>query len=164
MIFRRVNALRSIACLAAAATAPLFAADPVASGTAAAPSVVPEVARHPDLAGTAWKLVKIVYGDDSTHVPGDPELYTVAFGADGNAAFRIDCNRGRATWKSEGEGRIAFGPVAATRAACPPGSLHDRVLKDLPHFRSYVVERGNLFLSLWADGGTYEFAPRAAAP
>jgi len=42
---------------------------------------------------------------------------------------------------------------------CPPGSLHDQIVKQLPHVRSYVMKDGRLFLSLMADGGIYEFEP-----
>ena len=44
-----------------------------------------------------------------------------------------------------------------TRAACPPGSLHDRLVRQWPFIRSYVIKDGRLFLSLMADGGVYEF-------
>ena len=43
---------------------------------------------------------------------------------------------------------------------CPPGSLHDQLVKQLPYVRSYVIREGKLFLSLMADGGTYEFESR----
>jgi para-nitrobenzyl esterase len=42
---------------------------------------------------------------------------------------------------------------------CPPGSLHDRLAKDWEFVRSYTIKDGHLFLSLLADGGTYEFEP-----
>ena len=48
---------------------------------------------------------------------------------------------------------------AVTRAMCPPGSLHDRVVKDMEYVRSYVMKDGHLFLSLMADGGIYELEP-----
>jgi para-nitrobenzyl esterase len=52
-----------------------------------------------------------------------------------------------------------FGPLALTRAMCPPGSMHDRVVRDWEYVRSYVLEDGHLFLSLMADGGIYEYEP-----
>jgi heat shock protein HslJ len=116
------------------------------------------------LVGTAWKLVKIAYGDDSTHTPDDPEKYTLSFLADSRVVARIDCNRGNGTWKSPEPGRIEFGLMATTRAMCPPGSLHDRVVRDLPNFRSYLLKDGKLFLSLMADGGIYEFEPFTPPP
>jgi len=55
--------------------------------------------------------------------------------------------------------QLVFGPMAMTRAMCPPGSLHDRIVKDMPYVRSYVIKDGHLFLSLMADGGIYELEP-----
>ena len=81
------------------------------------------------------------------------------FGVDGNLSMQIDCNRGRATWKATEPNQLEIGPLAATRAMCPPGSLHDRVVKDMEYVRSYVMKDGHLFLSLMADGGIYEFEP-----
>lgn len=74
-------------------------------------------------------------------------------------AARIDCNRGNCAWKSPVPGRIEFGPMSTRRAMCPPGSLHDLVVCDLPHFRSYVLKDGKIFPALKADGGIYEFEP-----
>jgi para-nitrobenzyl esterase len=47
--------------------------------------------------------------------------------------------------------------MAATRAECPPGSLHDQIVRQLPNVRSYVLKGDRLYLSLMADAGTYEF-------
>jgi para-nitrobenzyl esterase len=98
-------------------------------------------------------------GDGTVLTPDDKSKYTLAFGADGLLSARIDCNRGRGGWKSPEKSRLELGPMAVTRAACPPGSLHDRIVKDLPYVRSYVLKDGRLHLSLMADGGTYEFEP-----
>jgi para-nitrobenzyl esterase len=78
---------------------------------------------------------------------------------DGSLIARIDCNRGRGSWKSSGPSQVAFGPLALTRAKCPPGSLHDQLIKQWPYVRSYILKDGHLFLSLMADGGIYEFEP-----
>jgi len=67
--------------------------------------------------------------------------------------------RGRGTWKSSGSNQIQFGPLAITRAACPRGSLHDQIVKQWSHIRSYVMKDGHLFLALMADGGIYELEP-----
>lgn len=42
---------------------------------------------------------------------------------------------------------------------CPPGSLHDQVVKHWEYVRSYVIKDDHLFLSLMADGGVDEFEP-----
>jgi para-nitrobenzyl esterase len=111
------------------------------------------------LTGTSWQLVKFRGGDDTVLRPDDSSKYTIAFLKDGILAARIDCNRARGSWKSDGPSRLEFGPMAITRAQCPPGSLHDRIVKHLPYMVSYVIKDGHLFLSLIADGGIYEFEP-----
>ena len=113
------------------------------------------------LAGTSWRLVKFQGGDGRTLTPDDRSKYAIEFGSDGRVTARIDCNRGSGTWKSAGPNHLQFGPLASTRAACPPGSLHDQILKQWGNIRSYVIRDGHLFLSLMADGGIYEFEPTA---
>jgi heat shock protein HslJ len=111
------------------------------------------------LAGTSWRLVKFEGGDDTVLKPDDPSKYAVEFAADGNLSARVDCNRGRGTWKSAGSNQITLGPMALTRAQCPPGSLHDQIVKQWGNIRSFVIRNGHLFLALMADGGIYEFEP-----
>ena len=86
-------------------------------------------ASSPPLAGTSWQLVRFQGSDDTVVTPDDGSEYTLSFAADGRIAARIDCNRGSGTWKSSGPGQLAFGPLALTRAMCPPESLHDRIVK-----------------------------------
>lgn len=107
----------------------------------------------------AWRLVRFQGGDGTVLTPDDRAKYTIQFMPDGRLVARIDCNRGRGTWKSAGPNQLEFGPLALTRAQCPPGSLHDRIVKHWSYFRSYVMRDGHLFLSLMADGGIYEFEP-----
>ena len=111
------------------------------------------------LGGTSWQLVKFQGGDGAVLMPDDKVKYTIAFTADGNLNVRFDCNRGRGTWTSPGPNQLQFGPLALTRAMCPPGSLHDHIVRQWPFVRSYTIKGGNLFLSLMADGGSYEFEP-----
>lgn len=111
------------------------------------------------LAGTSWQLVRFEGGDDTVLTPDDRSKYTLEFGSDGQVNARIDCNRGRGTWKSEGPNHLELGPLALTRAQCPSGSLHDHLVKQWEYIRSYVIRDGHLFLALMADGGIYEFEP-----
>jgi para-nitrobenzyl esterase len=115
--------------------------------------------QSPELAGTSWQLVKFEGSDDKTLTPDDRSKYTIEFAAAGQLTARVDCNRGRGTWKSTGPKQIAFGPLALTRAMCPAGSLHDQIVKQWGNIRSYVIRDGHLFLALMADGGIYEFEP-----
>ena len=73
------------------------------------------------LAGTSWQLVKFQGSDDKTLTPDDGAKYTIEFDAGGRLNARIDCNRGRGTWKSSGPNQLQFGPLALTRAMCPAG-------------------------------------------
>jgi para-nitrobenzyl esterase len=109
------------------------------------------------LEGSAWQLVAFRGGDRTLLQPGDPSGYTLRFEADGVFTARIDCNRARGGWKSAAAGRLELGPMAATRAECAPGSMHDHIVRHLPDVRSYVLKGGRLYLSLMADGGSYEF-------
>jgi heat shock protein HslJ len=119
----------------------------------------------PSLAGTTWQLVRFQGSDGTTLTPDDRAKYTIEIGAGGRVNARVDCNRGRGTWKSAGANQIEFGPLALTRVTCPAGSLHDQIVKQWVYVRSYVVKDGHLFLSLMADGGIYEFEPlKKAAP
>ena len=113
----------------------------------------------PGLGGTSWQLVEFQGGDETILTPDDRSKYTVDFGTDGRVTVRIDCNRGSGTWTSEGPNHLVFGPLALTRAQCPPGSLHDRIVRDWEYVRSYVIENDHLFASLMADAGIYEFEP-----
>lgn len=112
------------------------------------------------LGGVVWQLVKFQGGDGKVLTPAG-EKYTLEFGSDGRARARVACNRGSGTFKTDGNSRIEFGPMAVTRAMCPPGAMdmHDHILKQLPYVRSYVIKDGRLVLSLMADGGIYEFEP-----
>jgi para-nitrobenzyl esterase len=121
--------------------------------------IEPEGADLPELAGTAWKLVKIQSMDDSVALPAGDTAYTIAFNADGSAAMQIDCNRGNANWNSPGPKQLTFGPIAATRAMCPPGSIDHQFVRELGFVRSYVLEGGNLHLATMADGSIIEFEP-----
>ena len=115
------------------------------------------------LAGTSWQLMRFEGMDETSRTPDDRAKYTIEFKADGALAVRLDCNRGRGTWKSEEPGRLELGPLALTRAMCPPGSLHDQMVKHWSYVRSYFLKDGHLFLSLMADGGIYDFEPLAGA-
>ena len=122
---------------------------------------VPPVSATVDtsLEGTYWQLVKFQGSDGTTLTPDDRAKYTIEFVTGGQLTARVDCNRGRGTWKLSGSNQVQFGPLALTRAKCAEGSLHDQVVKQWNYIRSYVMKDGHLFLSLMADGGIYEFEP-----
>lgn len=144
--------------------------------TACVTAVTPAPTAAPSpLAGTQWQLVAFesMSDEQGTARPPDPANYTLAFGVDGRASLRLDCNRGSATWKASAatgdtpgrrSGSLEFGALATTRAMCPPASLEPRVAKALPFVRSYLLMDGRLHLSLLADGGILVFAPAPRPP
>lgn len=111
------------------------------------------------LAGTTWQLARIRAADDAVE-PRNPAEYTLRFDSDGRVAVRADCNRGGGGWTTDGAS-LTFGPLAMTRAMCPPGSLHDRFVAQLAQVRSYRLEDGRLHLATAADGVVIEFEPLA---
>jgi para-nitrobenzyl esterase len=113
----------------------------------------------PPLGGTSWQLVKFQGGDGKILTPDNQANYTLSFGSNGALTARIDCNRGRGSWTSPAPGQVRLSLLALTRAMCPPGSMHDQVVRQWSYVRSYVVKDGHLYLSLMADGGIYEFEP-----
>lgn len=158
---------RGVRCALALSTA-------VVSACATTAMPAPTAASSP-LAGTQWQLVAIESMSDveGTARPPDPAKYTLDFGNDGRANLRLDCNRGSATWQANAatgdtpgrrSGSLEFGALASTRAMCSPASLESRVVKALPHVRSYLLMDGRLHLSLFADGGILVFAPAPRPP
>jgi heat shock protein HslJ len=105
-----------------------------------------------------WNLVRILMMDGAVHVPDHPAKYTLELGSDGRASIRSDCNRGSAAYTLDGHS-LAFGPIATTRATCPPGSLSDRYLQQLGFVASYLERDGKLHLATRADGAILDFQP-----
>jgi para-nitrobenzyl esterase len=131
----------------------------VASACSTSGPASPAQTPSSDLAGTSWRLVQFRGGDDQVLTPDDRSKYTVRFNADGTVAVRLDCNRGRGTWKSPEGSQLELGQLALTRAMCPQMTLHDQMARQWTFIRSYVIRSGHLFLSLMADGGIYELEP-----
>ena len=111
------------------------------------------------LSGTTWRLVKFQGGDGTMQKPPIPDHFTLEFLTGGALAARIDCNRGRGSWKITPPSGIALDTKVMTRAFCGPDSIDVQIMKHLPMIRSFTMKNGHLFLSLMADGGNYEFEP-----
>jgi heat shock protein HslJ len=113
-----------------------------------------------ELTGTTWQLMSMqstAPGEQPSITIADPSKYTVTFGDDGKAGFRVDCNRGNSTWKIEAadpdSGGMTFGPIALTRMACPKPSHDAQVAAALGRVRTYLISGGKLNMSLEADSG-----------
>jgi para-nitrobenzyl esterase len=118
---------------------------------------IPVEITQPGPGGTSWRLVKFVGSNGKMLTALDRSKYQVNFEIDGSVSVRMDCNRGRGTWKSPQPGQLEFGPLVLTRAMCPQAELTNRLARDWANMRSYVFNDGRLFISLMADAGTYEF-------
>ena len=118
------------------------------------------------LVGTTWRLVSIESMSDEqpTTTIDDPAKYTVTFGADGRAAFQVDCNRGNGSWTAAAaasdSGSLSFGPIALTKMFCPQPSVDTTVAADLGRVRSYLLSDGKLHLSMEADSGIMHWEPQ----
>jgi len=93
-------------------------------------------------------------------------IYTMQLSADGTVSMRLNCNRANGRWSSEpsadpSSGRFEFGPLAVTRAFCPPPSLDQQMAAQAQYVRSYLLRNGRLSLSLMADGGIWLWEPAA---
>ena len=98
------------------------------------------------LTDTGWQLVSIDSADGPTPVEG-PSTFTVTFGADGHAAFLLDCNRGSGSWQATDSGTLSFGPIAVTLMMCPQPSLDTRVAAALSGVGGWRIEDGQLTMT-----------------
>ncbi len=158
---------RSFILLSAAAACAKPSEKPAEQAPPASPAPVETPAPAPtdaagSLGGTSWRVVRFQGGDERILAPADRDLFTLAFGSDGQVAIRADCNRGTGTWSSTGSSGLKFGPIASTLALCAQPTIGDRYLRDFEYMRSYVRRDGKLYISLMADGGIWEFEPMAA--
>jgi len=109
-----------------------------------------------EVLGATWAWVSFITPVEQIDVDA-PDRYTIALDAEGLVALRADCNRGSGAYSVEADRRIAFGPIALTRAMCPPGSLSDRFTREVGRATSYFLSDGDLFLELPMDSGTLRF-------
>jgi heat shock protein HslJ len=88
--------------------------------------------------------------------PDDPSRYTLELLPDRAAAVRADCNRGRGSYRLDGS-KLGFGPLATTRAMCPPGSLSDAYLQQLAIAASWTIVDGRLAIATAMDSSILHF-------
>jgi len=126
------------------------------------PSTTPAAAvATPTLAGTSWRLASFQANDDGSQAlrPGSPDGFTLSFGQDGRLAVKLDCNRGNGPWQAVAAdatgGTLSLGPVATTRAMCPPDAVGSRLAQDLPALRTWRLQDNRLHTGLPADAGVY---------
>lgn len=130
------------------------------SGTPISPTAATAPAA-PSLEGTSWRLASFQTNDDGSKPlrPGAPDGFTLSFGKDGRLAVKLDCNRGNGPWQAVATdatgGTLSLGPVATTRAMCPPDAVGTRLAQDLPALRTWRLQDNRLHTGLPADAGVY---------
>jgi para-nitrobenzyl esterase len=107
------------------------------------------------LTGTLWRWTETVTGNNSVK-PDAPERYTLEFQPGGMVAVRADCNRGSGSYLLNGD-TLTFGPLAMTRAMCPPGSKDSEFLRGLAEVQGQLFRGDDLVLTLKADAGSMVF-------
>lgn len=146
----------------------------IGKSTAVAKQEVPVIAidgAQNRLTDTEWRLEEIQSMDDAigNSRPNDPNLYTMRLNNDGTVAMHLNCNSATGKWSAEAgpegsSGRFEFGPLASTRALCPPPSLEETVTMQAPFVRSFLLKDNRLYLSLMADGGIFVWAQNDEEP
>lgn len=110
-----------------------------------------------DLFGTTWEWSILVDPMGQTEV-GDPTRYTAVFNPDGTLNIKADCNVVNSEFVTDGA-NIEILPGASTLVACEPDSQDQLFLNSLNATDSYVVEDGDLFMTLAGGSGTMVFRP-----
>ncbi len=116
------------------------------------------VAAPPAILDIEWQWQEFQSADGTITTVDNPANYTLTLGADSSVVLQVDCNRGSGTYTLDGS-QLSFSEFATTRAACLAGSLDTQYLGYLGDVTSYVIEGGELFLSLQMDAGIMRFAP-----
>lgn len=126
-----------------------------------APPPIGGVRDLPQIEEYTWMWVGTV---DPVQVlkPETPQSYTLEL-REGRASGKADCNRLSGSY-TKGDRSLTFGPLAMTRAMCPPGSLGDKYAGYFQWIRTWFVRGDTLYMDMMADGGTLRFvrAPAAA--
>lgn len=110
----------------------------------------------PEIVDTTWEWVGFTSPVEQLTIDAASN-YTIRFQSDGRLSVRADCNRGMTNYSVSAERGITIQPIALTRAACPPGSLSDRFVKELEQVRIYFTKDGEFFLEKAMDSGTLRF-------
>jgi heat shock protein HslJ len=105
------------------------------------------------LIGTVWKWQQSLYNNDTRAVPPNPENYTLKLLPDGKVSIRADCNLGGGVYRLDGS-KISIEITHTTMAACPPGSLEQRYIRDLNAAAIYFFKADVLYIDLKHDTGT----------
>lgn len=120
-------------------------------------AAAPPTAELTQLRATPWQWVAFANPAEQFRVE-TPLNYLVQFNDDATVNVVADCNNAVGSYQGEGGNlQIELGPMTA--AACPPDARSDQFVKLLNAAALYFFQDGNLYIDLFADGGTMVFSP-----
>ncbi len=139
----------------------LLFAPQAASETAALPA--PELAPPPTedllmLRAHPWQWVSFANPLEAVEIE-EPASYRVAFNPDASLAVTADCNDVVGFYQGEWGETLTIAVDSATLADCGPASRSAQFVTLLGSGARYFFEGENLYIDLFADGGTLGFAP-----
>jgi heat shock protein HslJ len=108
-----------------------------------------------ELSGSSWQWIQMMTPVETVTVD-NPANYLVEFMPDGLVSIQADCNTGSGTYEFDGS-TLSINITSTTLALCPEGSLSDLFIRSLNAAAIPFEQNGNLFIDLFADGGTMEF-------
>jgi heat shock protein HslJ len=109
------------------------------------------------LIANPWQWISFTNPVEQFNVE-NPQNYTLTFDKDGSVKIQADCNNASGSYSVDGSS-ISIQIGTLTMAACPQGSHSDEFIKYLNSAAIYFSRDRRLFIDLFADGGTMEFAP-----
>lgn len=123
----------------------------------AAPAAQADAGATDSLTAQPWQWIAFTSPVEQFEV-ATPERYLLTFYADATVSVVADCNNAAGSYTEDvGALTITLGPTTA--AACPPDSRSDQFVRLLGGAARYFFQDGQLFIDLFADGGTMAFAP-----
>lgn len=111
-----------------------------------------------DLQGVTWEWVSLIDPMGQT-TSSDPTRYTITFNPDGMAPVLADCNTVISSYITDGL-NLEILPGPATLMACPEDTQDQLFTASLAAADSYIVQDGELFITI--DGGTGTLIFRSA--
>ena len=104
------------------------------------------------IAGTDWRLQRILDAPGGSAQPQDPKDYTIAFAGDGSLDVKTDCNLSKASYDVGIGGTLRIRPTASSLAACPEGSLGDAFMTWLAASKTFRIATEGLVI--FTDGSS----------
>lgn len=99
------------------------------------------------LTGDRWQLVQM----EGRAFAAENDAYTLTFAEDKKVTGKGDCNRLTGTFENDGaNGKLTFGPMAATRMMCPDQASENQFLRLLGTIDSYSID--GRIMTLFANG------------